>query len=36
MGATKATLVDHYTSYDTRPDDSFVGYAGIVFQGSNC
>ena len=33
MGARKATLVDYYTSYDIRPDNSFVGYAGIVFGG---
>jgi len=33
MGAKKATLVDYYTSNDIRPDNSFVGYAGIVFGG---
>jgi MEMO1 family protein len=33
MGATQATLVDYYTSYDIRPDASFVGYAGILFGG---
>jgi AmmeMemoRadiSam system protein B len=33
MGATKASLVDYYTSYDIRPDTSFVGYAGMVFGG---
>jgi AmmeMemoRadiSam system protein B len=33
IGATKATLVDYYTSYDIRPDSSFVGYAGILFGG---
>lgn len=31
QGATKALLVDYYTSYDIRPDNSFVGYAGILF-----
>jgi AmmeMemoRadiSam system protein B len=31
LGAEKGTLVDYYTSYDIMPDDSFVGYAGIVF-----
>lgn len=31
MGATKASLVDYYTSYDIRQDNSFVGYAGIIF-----
>lgn len=33
MGAAKAALVDYYTSYDIRPDTSFVGYAGILFEG---
>ena len=33
MGASQARLVDYYTSYDIRPDTSFVGYAGILFQG---
>jgi len=33
MGASKANLVDYYTSYDIRPDNSFVGYAGILFEG---
>jgi AmmeMemoRadiSam system protein B len=32
-GATKAALVDYYTSYDIMPGDSFVGYAGIVLEG---
>lgn len=32
LGASKALLVDYYTSYDIRPDSSFVGYAGILFQ----
>jgi AmmeMemoRadiSam system protein B len=32
-GATKAALIDYYTSYDIRPGDSFVGYAGIVLTG---
>lgn len=31
MGAEKGTLIDYYTSYDIMPDDSFVGYAGIVY-----
>lgn len=31
LGAEKGTLVDYYTSYDVMPDDSFVGYAGIVY-----
>lgn len=30
QGATKAILVDYYTSYDIMPGDSFVGYAGII------
>lgn len=29
-GALHPALIDHYLSYDVRPDDSFVGYAGIV------
>jgi hypothetical protein len=29
-GAIHPTLVEHYLSYDVRPDDSFVGYAGVV------
>jgi AmmeMemoRadiSam system protein B len=33
MGAGKAKQVDYYTSYDIRPDNSFVGYAGILFEG---
>lgn len=33
MGATKAVLVDYYTSYDIRPGDSFVGYGGVVWAG---
>lgn len=31
MGATKALLVDYYTSYDVLPGESFVGYGGVVF-----
>jgi hypothetical protein len=33
MGATKALLVDYYTSYDVMPGDSFVGYGGVVLAG---
>jgi MEMO1 family protein len=33
MGATKAVLVDYYTSYDIMPGDSFVGYGGVVWAG---
>ena len=29
-GVVSPTLVDHYLSYDVRPDDSFVGYASLV------
>ncbi len=32
-GATKAALIDYYTSYDIMPADSFVGYAGIMLEG---
>lgn len=31
LGAGKGVLVDYYTSYDIMPDDSFVGYGGIVY-----
>jgi len=30
-GAKKGILLDYYTSYDIMRDDSFVGYAGIVY-----
>lgn len=33
LGATKALLVDYYTSYDIMPGDSFVGYGGAVWAG---
>ena len=32
LGASKAEAISYSTSYDIRPDDSFVGYAGIVFE----
>ncbi len=31
LGAEKGILLDYYTSYDVMPDDSFVGYAGILY-----
>jgi len=31
LGADRGALVEYYTSYDMRPDESFVGYAGAVF-----
>jgi len=31
LGAEKGVLIDYYTSYDILPDNSFVGYAGIVY-----
>ena len=31
LGSEKGVLLDYYTSYDMMPDDSFVGYAGIVY-----
>ncbi|MFC1892107.1 AmmeMemoRadiSam system protein B [Thermodesulfobacteriota bacterium] len=34
MGAQKAEKLIYQTSYDIRPADSFVGYAGILFFGS--
>ncbi|MBW2064293.1 MAG: AmmeMemoRadiSam system protein B [Deltaproteobacteria bacterium] len=32
LGAKKGHKLRYYTSYDVRPDDSFVGYVGIVFS----
>jgi AmmeMemoRadiSam system protein B len=31
LGAEKGILLDYYTSYDIMPDDSFVGYGGILY-----
>ena len=31
FGAEKGVLLEYYTSFDIMPDDSFVGYAGIVY-----
>jgi len=31
LGAEKGVLVDYCTSYEIMPDDSFVGYGGIVY-----
>lgn len=31
LGATRALLVDYYTSYDVMPGDSFVGYGGVIW-----
>lgn len=31
LGAEKGNLIDYYTSYDIMPDESFVGYAGIIY-----
>jgi AmmeMemoRadiSam system protein B len=31
LGAKEGVLIDYYTSYDILPDESFVGYAGIVY-----
>lgn len=33
LGAKRAQELMYYTSYDVRPDSSFVGYVGIVFYG---
>jgi len=30
-GVRAGSLIDHYTSYDLHPADSFVGYAGIAY-----
>lgn len=32
IGAVKAETISYKTSYDIRPDESFVGYAGMVFK----
>jgi len=32
LGATKGEKLIQTTSYDIRPDDSFVGYVGVVFS----
>jgi AmmeMemoRadiSam system protein B len=32
LGATRSEKIEYLTSYDIRPDNSFVGYVGIVFQ----
>ena len=31
LGSKKGLFLDYYTSYDILPDESFVGYAGIVY-----
>lgn len=31
LGAEKGALIDYYTSYEILPDESFVGYAGILY-----
>ena len=31
LGASKGEKLIYRTSYDVRPDDSFVGYVGVVF-----
>jgi len=31
LGAEKGMLLEYFTSYDILPDESFVGYAGIVY-----
>jgi AmmeMemoRadiSam system protein B len=31
LGSEKGVLLDYYTSYDIMPDNSFVGYAGIIY-----
>ena len=32
LGATTAALTEYATSYEIGAGDSFVGYAGVVFQ----
>ncbi len=31
LGSEKGVLLGYYTSYEIMPDDSFVGYAGILY-----
>ena len=31
FGAQRAEKIFYSTSYDVRPDNSFVGYVGIIF-----
>jgi AmmeMemoRadiSam system protein B len=31
LGSEEGVLLDYYTSYDIMPDESFVGYAGILY-----
>ncbi|MBW2103450.1 MAG: AmmeMemoRadiSam system protein B [Deltaproteobacteria bacterium] len=31
LGASRGVELDYFTSYDVRPDDSFVGYVGVLF-----
>ena len=31
LGATKGEKIVYTSSYDVRPDSSFVGYAGVIF-----
>ncbi len=31
LGAERGILLDYYTSYEIMPDESFVGYAGIIY-----
>ena len=32
LGAARGVKLSYSTSYDTRPDSSFVGYTGIIFE----
>jgi AmmeMemoRadiSam system protein B len=32
LGADRGVKITYSTSYDIRPDSSFVGYAGVVFS----
>jgi AmmeMemoRadiSam system protein B len=32
LGTEKGVLLDYYTSYEVMPDESFVGYAGILYE----
>jgi AmmeMemoRadiSam system protein B len=32
LGAKKASKISYSTSYDIRPNSSFVGYVGVIFH----
>jgi hypothetical protein len=34
MGVNEGELIQYLTSYDIYPNESFVGYAGIIYEMS--